>query len=329
MKRTLWCVGLAAFFLSLGFQEVGAEIHYNVKPGDTLSKIAHKYGLKPQDIRNANQLQGSALKCSQVLIIPNNIRVKSKKASGSLKEVQADTEFYKIKKGDTIQSIAAMANCSVKELRKMNRLKSNSLRVGRRIIIPKIEEKKSDTDQADPEDAEESVSEEKLADEINEERQKQSSNSVLGKWNGPDERNLFIRVVKTFLGVPYRYGGSTLKGIDCSAFVKRVYAVVDISLPRTAHEQSMLGKWVKKNQLEDGDLVFFRTRRINDHVGIYIGNNQFVHLSSKNREAKIDNLDEPYFQKRFVRGVRVKELDQEGKVPQQVSLQVLKEAVSN
>jgi cell wall-associated NlpC family hydrolase len=69
---------------------------------------------------------------------------------------------------------------------------------------------------------------------------------------------------------------------------------------------------VEKNELEEGDLVFFRTRRASGtHVGIYIGNNQFVHASSLQREVKIDNLDTPYYNKRFLRGVRVKEFEEE------------------
>ena len=190
----------------------------------------------------------------------------------------------------------------------MNRLRSTPLKVGQKLIVPRP--KMIAAKAADSADTGESGGdEEEQADgRIGEQQDKEDPGVNIGNWNSPDERNLFIRVVKTFLGVPYRYGGSTLKGIDCSAFVKRVYEIVDINLPRTAREQSQFGKWVKKNELEEGDLVFFKTRRINDHVGIYIGNNEFVHLSSRSREAKVDNLEEPYFNKRFIRGVRVKEL---------------------
>ena len=69
---------------------------------------------------------------------------------------------------------------------------------------------------------------------------------------------------------------------------------------------------MEKDKLEEGDLVFFSTRRANNaHVGIYIGGNQFIHASSRNREVKIDQLDKPYFNQRFLRGVRVKEMERE------------------
>jgi LysM repeat protein len=319
LKRTLLYVGLIFIGLSLSFQSAFANLNYKVKSGDTLSKIAKKYGLKPQDIRDANGMKGSALSPKQVLIIPQKGSKKqshteiSKKTSERQPDSRQNIEIYRVKRGDTIQSIAAMANCSVKTIRTMNGLKRNSVKVGRKLKIPKAEPGPADAE------IEEDIPEDNAETEVVEEMP--NPNPVVGTWRNSDERNLFIRVVKTFLGVPYRYGGSTLRGIDCSAFVKRVYGIVDINLPRTAREQSQIGIWVKRNELEDGDLVIFRSRRTNDHVGIYIGNSQFVHLSSKNKEAKIDHLDEPYFNKRFVRGVRVKELKSDENRSTQASLQ--------
>jgi cell wall-associated NlpC family hydrolase len=76
-----------------------------------------------------------------------------------------------------------------------------------------------------------------------------------------------------FLGAPYRLGGSGLKGIDCSAFVRKTYQIFDIDLPRNAGTQSKVGMSIDHEELVEGDLVFFRTRRPLGHVGIYIGNN--------------------------------------------------------
>jgi cell wall-associated NlpC family hydrolase len=91
--------------------------------------------------------------------------------------------------------------------------------------------------------------------------------------------------------------------------VKKVYEIFDVYLPRTTQEQFSIGKEVQKHQLEEGDLVFFRRRGNNAHVGIYIGDNQFVHASSSSKEIKIDSLEAPYYSQRFLRGVRVKELE--------------------
>jgi peptidoglycan DL-endopeptidase LytE len=144
------------------------------------------------------------------------------------------------------------------------------------------------------------------------ERNTPNNTEVLGKWSSDDERKLFVKVATGFLGAPYRLGGSTIRGIDCSAFVRKIYNFFDIELPRTAREQSHVGRNIDKAELVEGDLVFFRTRREFGHVGIYIGNHEFVHASSRDRVVRIDSLDSPYFHKRFVRAVRVKGLDNGG-----------------
>jgi hypothetical protein len=137
-----------------------------------------------------------------------------------------------------------------------------------------------------------------------------SDAELLGKWHNPEERKLFVKVATAFLGAPYRLGGISLTGLDCSAFVKKIYQLFDISLPRTAHEQAHVGVGVPRGNLIEGDLVFFNTKRALGHVGIYIGNNEFVHASSKNKRVRIDNLNEPYFNKHFVKAVRLKGLDE-------------------
>jgi cell wall-associated NlpC family hydrolase len=119
-------------------------------------------------------------------------------------------------------------------------------------------------------------------------------------------------VATGFLGAPYRFGGSSLKGIDCSSFVQKIYRIFDITLPRNARQQSKVGISISREQLTEGDLVFFHTKRSLGHVGIYIGNNEFVHASSKRKVVRIDSLDTPYYQKRFQRAVRIKGLDNNG-----------------
>jgi cell wall-associated NlpC family hydrolase len=92
-----------------------------------------------------------------------------------------------------------------------------------------------------------------------------------------------------------------------------MYEFFDVTLPRTAREQSTVGITIEKEELEEGDLVFFQTRRPIGHVGIYIGNNEFVHASHRGKVVRIDSLDTPYFQKRFRRAVRLKGLDDNNK----------------
>ncbi len=305
-RRTIMTLGLIALFLLIVIKGTGfADVRYKVRSGDNLSKIAKKYGVTPQALRNANHLKSDALKVRQVLVIPGH-KGKIKKASKERKKLPADREIYVVKKGDTVYSVAEDAGISVKALRKMNRLSSKRLKRGQRIVIPKRETLNEVDELGDADDV--ASVETAMSDE-----DKEANARALGKWKSPDERKLFVRMTRTFLGVPYRLGGTTMKGIDCSAFVKRLYEIFDIQLPRTAREQAKVGKRVAKDQLEEGDLVFFKTRsrRVTGHVGIYIGNNEFIHASGKNRGTKLDSLESDYYSKRFVRGVRVMELEPE------------------
>ena len=97
-------------------------------------------------------------------------------------------------------------------------------------------------------------------------------------------------------GVRYRLGGSTKKGIDCSGFVQRTL--------RSTYEQQEMGKSVSRSNLRTGDLVLFRAGSTGRHVGIYIGNNQFVHASTSSGVI-ISSMNEPYWKKRYNEARRV------------------------
>ncbi len=305
-RWTFLRVGLVVLAMLFFLHHRGfAEERYTVKPGDSLSKIAKSFGVSIEALRKINGLDGDAIKAKQVLLIPVPTVKGTKEAA---KQHPLETESYVVKKGDTLRSISKRVSLSIGEIKRMNQLPSTSLKVGQILTLPKAGISEDLETSEELGDSEELTGQRVTGGSID----KQEAPGALGKWSNQEERNLFIRVVKTFLGAPYRLGGSTLKGIDCSAFVKRIYEIFDIYLPRTAREQLHIGKKVEKHELEEGDLVFFKARQPNHaHVGIYIGNNEFVHASNRNREVKVDNLDIPYFSKRFLKGVRIKELEQD------------------
>jgi LysM repeat protein len=302
-RCTFLGVGLVVLSMLFGFHAKGsAEERYTVKPGDSLYEISKSFGVSAEALKRVNGLEGNGIKPTQVLLIPTQGE-KQTRAKG--KGPSVETESYVVRKGDSLYSISKRVGISVEEVKRINRLHSATLKIGQVLTFDKTGMAEESEELRD---SEESVIE-PLAERKGD---KQDPADPLGKWNNSEERNLFVRVAKTFLGAPYRLGGSTLKGIDCSAFVKRIYGIFNTHLPRTTGEQSQIGKKVEKDELEEGDLVFFKTRRSNNgHVGIYIGNNEFVHASRLNKEVKVDNLDTPYFSKRFLKGVRVKELGQE------------------
>lgn len=99
---------------------------------------------------------------------------------------------------------------------------------------------------------------------------------------------------QNWLGTPYRWGGDSRRGIDCSAFVRRIYReAFETELTRTTATQVHQGHYVRKNELKAGDLVFFR-RGGTRHVGIYLRDGDFVHASSSNG-VKLSNLSEDYY----------------------------------
>ena len=121
-----------------------------------------------------------------------------------------------------------------------------------------------------------------------------------------EEAPRLIATAKKYMGTPYRFGGTTPKGFDCSGFVQFVFRCHGFAIPRAADEQYYLGKKIKNRQeLEPGDLVFFTTyEKGASHCGIYLGKNQFIHVSSR-RGVRVDSLDDEYWKPRWYGGKHI------------------------
>lgn len=119
-----------------------------------------------------------------------------------------------------------------------------------------------------------------------------------------DTKSLLLGYHEQWEGTPYKFGGNSREGIDCSAYVMNAYrSVFDVSLPRTTLAQAEVGEPIDKSELVPGDLVLFKTGRNSRHVGIFVGDNGFMHASSS-KGVIISSLDNVYWRKKYWKSIR-------------------------
>jgi len=250
--------------------------YHIIKKGDTLTSISKKYSVSITELRKSNNLtKSSKINAGQKL------RIRSE-----------EQNIHIVKKDESIDSIAARYNADPEELMEVNELTSATLTVGQKLYLS--QDRSATAKVADME-----ILKKTLDEEL-----KTVSESV--EFAEKSLQDKIIVFAKKMLNIPYKFGGNNILGIDCSAYVKKVYSFMGIELPRTAREQFNKGEAIGKEELSIGDLVFFKTyASFPSHVGIYLGNNLFIHASEKGKKVRVDNLDAPYFLKRFIGAKRL------------------------
>jgi hypothetical protein len=116
-------------------------------------------------------------------------------------------------------------------------------------------------------------------------------------------RDRLVATAESFIGVDYSWGGTSMSdGFDCSGLAKAVYQMNGLNLPRSSKAQFEEGKAIDRNQLKKGDLLFFVTSKSHkiSHVGIYVGNEVFIHAPGKDKKIQKDSLVDTYFRTCFV-----------------------------
>ncbi len=199
----------------------------------------------------------------------------SKSISVNLKGVSNDT--YKVKLGDDLASVSSRYNISIKKIKKFNHIKSSkSLIIGSTLKIP-----------------DQTIKLEILLANI--------------KNISP-----LLKEAKEHLGKSYVWGAIGPAKFDCSGFTSFVCRKNGISIPRTSIMQGEVGIKVVRKELKEGDLIFFDTSKEKKgyitHVGIYLGDNNFIHASSANKEVVISSLNQSFYKARFKWGRRVNKL---------------------
>src|SRR3972149_2317058 len=241
---------------------------YKVKKGDTLLKIAKNNSVSVKDIKELNELKTARIKPGQILFLRRGESEEQAKkheiisaAHTEKEKAKGKTEYYTVKRGDTLSSISKKYSISIEEIKENNNLRSIKLKPGQQLLVKRVGPK----------------------------------TYVVKKGD-----TLYL-IAKKFKNIPYRFGANNLFGIDCSGFVQKVYGMIGINLPRSARQQFQEGDPIDRAELSIGDLVFFRTYApFPSHVGIYLGDNLFIHASSVKKKVSIDNLTTPYYFKRFI-----------------------------
>jgi len=105
------------------------------------------------------------------------------------------------------------------------------------------------------------------------------------------------------LGKPYKWGGSSpQQGFDCSGLMRYIHKnALGIQIPRTAAQQRDKSRTINYAQLQPGDMLFFRTGKSSNHVGVYVGDRKFIHAATGSKQVKVASMDSSYWHKRFVK----------------------------
>ncbi len=272
----LWRAFLLSFLFMCFFPAISwAALNHTVVPGDTLYQLSQRYGTTVEALQAANSLNGHLIYPGQTLIIPGSRQAKpSPNSMTTSKNTRAGVNRYTVRPGDSLYVIAQRYGVREQAIMEANQLTSDLIYPGQILIIP--------GDSA-----------------------RVSSGRQVSRGETDGVRTVLARAV-SLLGRPYVYGGSGPGAFDCSGFTSYVFREAGINLPHNAAAQARLGIRVSREELSPGDLVFFSYYGSGDidHVGIYVGQDQFIHSSSK-KGVVYSSLNESYYAANYRGATRI------------------------
>lgn len=291
-------VAICLILLALPQLVLASKSHV-VRKSESLQSIARKYHVSANELKSVNNLTASHVAKGTRLIIPSHAESQQKKATASTRQ-----DTYKVSKGDTLPKIAKKTGVKMAEIRSLNKLKGNKIKLGQVLVLVAAETTTRPVStnrlQLINKDL---LNEQELTDTLAELTDLESERPVdLAKTlEANQEISNLKKSAYSFLGARYRFGGSSRSALDCSSFTQQVFREQSVKLPRTAREQFYVGDEVMRGDLKKGDLVFFQTyARFPSHVGIYLGNRKMIHASSREHRVVISSMDTPYYLSRYL-----------------------------
>ncbi|SFV58706.1 Invasion associated protein p60 [hydrothermal vent metagenome] len=316
-----------------------------LKIGESIvvSKYSKKVAKSKKDVKKIASKKMTKSKKGAKRIASKKVTKSKKSAKRIASKKDKKIEKHVIKKGDTLYSIAQKNSTTVAKLKEINGLDSKvALKIGDVLLLQKIKEstkrEKKRVKIASVSKTEHKKIKSKTSKKIAKKRQKIAAAKKIDKKKikiaakkplrkklvvskkktkksfleslGLGSSSLKLTYAKKQLGKRYVWGAVGPYSFDCSGFTRYVCKANGVCIPRTSIMQSKVGKRVSFENLKAGDLIFFDTSKRHrgyvNHVGIYIGNNKFIHASSAKRKVVITSLSIPFYRSRFKWGSRVK-----------------------
>jgi cell wall-associated NlpC family hydrolase len=305
MRVTVY-LSVACAIVLAGAIPARATQQYTIAEHDTLYSIARRFGVSVDLLAEVNGIRNPGLiRVGAILVIPDPGPARGPHRASGPSSVQPTSvrpqapSAYVVRRGDTLYSLARTFGVTVEALQQENGLVSpHQIRAGQVLRIPLPGASAPASSQAI--------------------QPKTTSTHLLlpvvhmnppsgGEHRGPapvTRETLIQRITATaleFMGTPYIWGGTSRSGIDCSGLVYTLYSPYVQDLPRGSYGQFEVGTSVDRKDLQSGDLVFFTTYAGGaSHVGIYLGDGQFVSAVWGAHKVEVDRLDGPYWGDRYI-----------------------------